>query len=230
MEHATPAALKELDAQLTGQDSQRWDSFFLDRAKPCPFFVDAPDENLAQWIRDGRVPAGRAIELGCGHARNAIFLAGSGFTVDAVDHSRTAIAWAQERVTASGAAVSLIHASVFDLQLPRGGYDFVYDSGCFHHIAPHRRTQYVDLVVRALKPGGRLGLTCFRPEGGSGYSDEDVYRHGSLGGGLGYAEEQLRQIWSRGLRVQVLRPMEKPDAGSGLFGETLLWVLLAQKT
>ena len=124
---------------------------------------------------------------------------------------------------------ALLHRNVFELNLAAGDCDLVYDSGCFHHIAPHRRAKYVELVVRALKPGGWFGLTCFRPEGGSGYSDDEVYVRRSLGGGLGYTEEQLREIWSQGLQVRVLRQMEKPGAGSGLFGEGFLWVLLAQK-
>jgi hypothetical protein len=52
---------------------------------------------------------------------------------------------------------------------------------------------------------------------------------GSLGGGMGYTEERLRAIWSRRLRVHSVRQMVKPAAGSGLFGETFLWVLLARK-
>jgi hypothetical protein len=115
------------------------------------------------------------------------------------------------------------------LALEPDSYAPVYDSGCFHHIAPHRRRGYVDLVVRALKPGGWFGLTCFRPEGGSGYSDEEVYERGSMGGGLGYTEERLREIWSAGLEVRLVRQMNKPDAGSALFGESFLWALLAQK-
>jgi SAM-dependent methyltransferase len=222
--------LRELDALLVAQDSQWWDSFYQDRTKPCAFFVTSPDESLAQWTEEGSIRPGRAIDLGCGSARNAIFLARSGFSVEAVDYSQSAIEWARDRVIEAGAAVSLAHESVFKLNLTTGCYDFVYDSGCFHHIAPHRRMKYVELVVRALKPGGWFGLTCFRPEGGSGYSDDEVYVRRSLGGGLGYTEEQLRKIWSQGLQVRVLRQMEEPSAESGLFGERFLWVLLAQKT
>ena len=221
--------LRELDALLAGQDSPRWDAFYQDRAKPCPFFGTSPDESLAQWIDEGRIQPGRAIDLGCGNARNAILLARHGFAVEAVDYSRSAIDWAGVRVAEAGVTVSLVHKSVFELNLASGCYDLVYDSGCFHHIAPHRRTEYVARVVDALRPGGWFGLTCFRPEGGSGYSDDEVYARRSLGGGLGYTEHQLRTIWSEGLQVRVLRQMEKPSAQSGLFGERFLWVLLAQK-
>ena len=85
------------------------------------------------------------------------------------------------------------------------------------------------LVRRVLKPGGHFSLTCFRPEGGSGLSDAEVYRQHSLRGGLGYTDARLRAIWSRALRVQVLRPMVKPEVDSGHFGEPFLWAMLAQR-
>jgi len=39
---------------------------------------------------------------------------------------------------------------------------------------------------------------CFRPEGGSGYTDQQVYERASLGGGLGYSEDRLRAMWDTG--------------------------------
>jgi len=222
--------LAELDALLAAREGPWWDSFYEDRAKPCPFFVPSPDESLAKWVREGMVRPGRAIDLGCGHGRNAIFLAGQGFSVEGVDYSQAAIDWAAERVAEAGADVVLRHQSVFDLELTPGSYDLVYDSGCFHHIPPHRRAGYVELVANALKPGGWFGLTCFRPEGGSGYADDEVYERRSMGGGLGYTEERLREIWSSRLQVRVIRQMEKTGTESGLFGEPFLWALLAQKT
>ena len=228
-DNASTESLADLDASLAGHGDDWWDTFYTDRARPCPFFKTAHDESLAKWIGDGLIPCGRAIDLGCGHARNSVFLARSGFTVEGVDFSQTAIEWAKERVTAANVTVALFQESVFDVQLEPASYDLVYDSGCFHHLPPHRRKGYVELVVRALKPGGWFGLTCFRPEGGSGSTDQEVYERRTLGGGLGYTEDRLREIWSGSLRVRELRQMEKPSDESGLFGERFLWVLLAQK-
>ena len=208
---------------------ERWDFFYKDRARPCVFFRNAPDESLAAWVREGQIKPGRALDIGCGNGRNAIYLSRNGFTVEGVDYSTSAIAWAKERAWEAGADVTLTHGDVFDLQLERESYDLVYDSGCFHHVLPHRRDEYVDLVADALRPGACLGLTCFRPEGGSGLTDAEVYERGSLGGGLGYSEGQLRAIWSRRLDVRVLRQMTKAGADSGLFGEDFLWVVLARK-
>lgn len=149
--------------------------------------------------------------------------------MEAVDSSKAAIEWARELAKEAGGSIFLKQASVFDIDLRAASYDLVYDSGCFHHMPPHRRTQYVDLITGALRPGGWLCLTCFRPEGGSGYSDADVYERRSLGGGLGYTERRLREIWSKGLRIHRLRQMNAQEASSELFGESFLWALCAQK-
>ena len=83
---------------------------------------------------------------------------------------------------------------------------------------------------RALRPGGSYGLVCFRPDGGSGYTDRQVYERGSLGGGLGYSADRLRAIWDRApFSVRVLRQMNKTDAQGPCFGEDFLWALLATK-
>jgi SAM-dependent methyltransferase len=225
--------LAMLDSLLSDKERSWWNGFYADRAKPCPFFVDSPDENLSEWTLSDLVRPGKAMDLGCGNARNALFLARQGFAVEGVDYSETAINWAKERVAAAtGTApeLTLRCQSVFDLNPGAESYDLVYDSGCFHHIAPHRRRAYVELVTNALKPGGWFGLTCFRPEGGSGLSDQAVYEHRTMGGGLGYSEEGLRHIWSRSLRIHVLRQMRKPAKDAGLFGEDFLWVMLAQKS
>jgi SAM-dependent methyltransferase len=225
--HLTESERRALDARLAARERTWWDGFYADRARPCPFFVDHPDENLVEWISQGCVAAGRALDIGCGHGRNAVYLARHGFIVDAIDYSAAAIAWARERAAAAGVQVGFTQASVFDVPLAHASYDLVYDSGCFHHIAPHRRAQYVDLVARALRPGGFFGLTCFRPEGGSGYTDAQVYERDSLGGGLGYTRERLRELWSTEFDLQLLRQMKPESAGQ--FGADFLWVMLARK-
>ena len=228
--YSSDDVLRMLDALLDGRDGTWWDDLFADRSRRCPFFVDRPDENLVAWFDDGLLAPGRVLELGCGNGRNAVHLARLGCGVDAVDFSATAIGWARERAAEAGVAVNLRCCSVFDAPLTVGSYDLVYDSGCFHHLPPHRRKDYVDLVGRALRPGGRYGLVCFRPEGGSGYTDLQVYERASLGGGLGYSEDRLRALWEAPpFSVRVLRQMEKVGGLGKCFSEDFLWALLAVK-
>lgn len=226
----SPADLAAQDAVFEDRQGGWWDAFYANRARPVPFFGTSPDESLWQWVDRGAIARrGRALDIGCGNGRNAIFLAQCGFTVEGVDYSGAAIAWAEQRAREAGVELGLHHASVFDLPLTTGSYDLIYDSGCFHHMPPHRRSPYVELVVAALKPGGQFGMACFRPEGGSGLSDDEVYERRTLGGGLGYTDRQLQEIWSGPLEISELRPMELLEADSGLFGAPFLWALLARR-
>lgn len=103
----------------------------------------------------------------------------------------------------------------------------MYDSGCFHHLPPHRRAGYIDLVRRAVAPGGAFGLVCFTLEGGSGRSDRQVYERRGLGGGLGYSAEQLRSMWdARPFVVRELRRMIAQSDGADRFGVDGLWAVL----
>jgi len=203
-------------------DNQFWDGFYTHRARPIPFFVDAPDECLVEWLRGRQIAPGNSLDVGCGNGRNSAYLAYQGFEVTGVDFSQTAIDWAKERDT----NVTWVCASIFDL--PAQEHSFAYDSGCFHHIHPSQRIEYVQKIASLLKPGGWFGLVCFRPEGGSGMTDDEVIEQGTMGGGLGYSEKQLRAIWSPPFEIVELRQMRKPSPDEGLFGEDFLWAMLAQ--
>jgi 2-polyprenyl-3-methyl-5-hydroxy-6-metoxy-1,4-benzoquinol methylase len=210
-------------------DAAKWDQFYADRERPIPFFVDKPDESLASWLADGTLPPGKALDLGCGPGRNAIALARAGFEVDAVDLSTSAIDWARTRAAEAGVEVRFHQADIFTVQLPHERYDLVYDSGCLHHLPPHRRVSYRELLDHVLEPGGHLGLTCFAAGAmGSERSDEELYREGTLEGGLAYDEDALRWIFADYTEVE-LRPMVDQPEDAETFGEDFLLTALFRR-
>jgi SAM-dependent methyltransferase len=220
----------EADRWTTSGGASWWDEFYADRSKQVPFFVAKPDENLVSYVERGLVVPGRALDVGCGAGRNAIYLAAAGFDVDAVDISPAAVAWAQERAREAGASVRFRCGDVFALgDAPGGAYDVVYDSGCFHHLPPHRRVSYLGLLGRALAPAGSFALTCFAAGAmGCELSDAEVYREGRLYGGLAYTPESLRSIFS-GLTEVEMRRMHDEPTDSGCFGEDFLWTALFRR-
>ncbi|TJZ52110.1 class I SAM-dependent methyltransferase [Streptomyces piniterrae] len=213
-----------------------WDDVYADRSRAVPFFVPKPDENLVSYVERGLITTGRALDLGCGLGRNAVYLASQGFEVDAVDISAAAIAWAEDRAREAGAKVRF-HCG--DALAPAGSeldgpYDLIYDSSCFHHMPPHRRISYLGFLDRVLAPGGHLALTCFAAGGmGSELSDTDFYRRtglrgGLFHGGLAYAPESLRWIFSDLTEIE-LRRMRHELPESPRFGEPFLWTALFRR-
>ncbi|WP_225846004.1 class I SAM-dependent methyltransferase [Streptomyces sp. HPF1205] len=220
-----------------------WDGFYADRDRPVPFFVRKPDESLVSYLDRGLVPrGGRALDLGCGPGRNALHLASLGFRVDGVDLSPAAVAWAREQARDGAPGIAdRIRFDCGDAFGPQGAeltgpYDLVVDSGCFHHLPPHRRISYLALLERVLAPGGRYALTCFAAGAmGSERSDADFYRDtaGSSGGrrldgGLAYTPESLRRIFA-GLTEVELRRMRDEPPHSPYFGEPFLWTALFRR-
>lgn len=208
-----------------------WNEFYSNREKGIPFFVNKPDENLVGYFNEGIIKPGNVLELGSGPGRNAIYFAEKGCLVDAVDLSEESIEWAKERAKERGLEVNFIHNNIFDIQIKEGTYDIVYDSGCFHHIAPHRRNNYIELVLKALRPGGHFAITCFVEGGefgGSDITDWEVYRQRSLNGGLGFTEEKLRIIFDS-LEEIVIRRMKEAKETDEVFGVSALFTALFRK-
>ncbi|MCP3798807.1 class I SAM-dependent methyltransferase [Allokutzneria sp. A3M-2-11 16] len=203
-------------------DSAWWDRFYEDRSRPVPFFAAKPDENLVSYLDRGLIKPGRALDLGCGPGRNAVHLAEAGFSVTAVDLSPSAVAWGEERAREAGVEVRFHCGDALALS---GEYDLIYDSGCFHHLAPHRRISYLSLLDRALAPGGHFGLACFAVGGGSEISDGEFYRDPRGRGGLAYTPESLRWIFSHLTEVELRRMRDEPPE-SPRFGKSFLWAAL----
>ncbi len=210
-----------LDALLRDEGTF-WNSFYEDRNKKVPFFVDAPDENLVNYVERGWITPGRVLELGCGPGRNAIFLAQLGFEVDAIDLSTEGLDWARERASEKEVNVNFIQGNIFKLDLPLQEYDLIYDSGCFHHIPPHRRVSYLNLLNNCLKKGGHFAITCFDAVGmGLDMPDKDVYRERSMQGGLGYTFERMREVFSEFTEIE-LRKMKEITQPADTFGVPFL--------
>ncbi|MFF3541685.1 class I SAM-dependent methyltransferase [Streptomyces platensis] len=212
----------------TSEGAAWWDGFYADRNRAVPFFVAKPDEHLVSYLERGLIAPGRALDLGCGPGRNALHLASLGFTVDAVDLSPAAVAWAEDRAREAGARIAFHCGDAFGPagDALDGPYDLIHDSGCFHHLPPHRRVSYLALLDRLLAPGGHLALTCFAAGGmGSELPDIEFYRQSRLHGGLAYSAESLRRIFSDLTEVELRRMHDEPPE-SPYFGEAFLWTAL----
>jgi len=217
-----------LDTLLEKRDSEWWNNFYSNKDKPVPFFKNIPDENLISYFDRGLLKQGKALDIGCGKGRNSLYIAKKGFEVDAVDFSKTSIEIAKEIAKEQSIKVNFLNQSIFDFENKPESYDFIYDSGCLHHIKPHRRNQYLKIISKYLKPDGYFAMACFNLDGGKNISDYDVYRDNSMHGGMGFSEYKLKTILEPYFEMIEIRQMLESN-DEKVFGKSFLWTVLMKK-
>lgn len=132
-------------------DKTRWDAKYADLPDGP---LSPPDECLVQTV--AHLAPGRALDLACGLGHNAIWLAGLGWQVDAVDISPKGLLLAEQ--FAREAHCSSIHWIAADLET----YEAVTDT--YDLVLVFRfldRLRLPSLVTSALRPGGLLVYETF---------------------------------------------------------------------
>ncbi len=106
-------------------------------------------------------PRGRVLSLAEGEGRNAVFLAGRGHAVTAVDQSTVGLEKARALAAARGVALDTVVADLAAYAVPPNAWDGVVSIFC-HVPAAVRRRLHAG-VVAGLRPGGVLLLEAYRP-------------------------------------------------------------------
>lgn len=212
-----------LDEQVA---SVTWDEFYGERKFSAPFILQnqLPDENLVEFLNKG-LHTKTAIELGCGEGRNAIYMAKQGVTVTAIDISTIAIENAKRISEEYEVNIDFRCYDVIK-NGATGKHDFVYDSGLLHHLPPHRRITYIELLKSILKPGGYVGLTCFAwGENCADEVDDWKFYEQKFCAGVAFSKERLIELFESDYEVVEIRKYKNgvPDTIQGL---QFMWVCL----
>ena len=115
------------------------------------------------FIREqaGRLPVGDTLSLGEGEGRNAVFLAGLGHRVSALDASEVGLAKAQAFAQKNGVEIETIHADLANYDLEVNRWDVIVSVFC--HLPPELRRKVHGQIAGALRPGGCLILEAYTP-------------------------------------------------------------------
>lgn len=111
-----------------------------------------PNRTLVAEIAD-MVP-GRALDVGCGEGRNAVWLAKQGWSVTGVDFSNVGLDKARRLAEAEEASVEWVLADLRTYQPPTDAYDLVVVL-YLHLPAPERQTVHA-AAARSLRPEDSL--------------------------------------------------------------------------
>jgi SAM-dependent methyltransferase len=121
----------------------------------------APNDFLRE-MADRLPKAGKALDIGAGEGRNALFLASLGLDVLAVDQSIVGMQKAQRLAQERGLRLRTQAIDLRDFDTEPGSLDVV--SSIFVHLPADLRAGVHRRVVKWLKPGGAYVLEAYAPD------------------------------------------------------------------
>lgn len=119
-----------------------------------------PNDFLAAVI--DQIPAGKTLCIAEGEGRNAVFLAGHGHDVVAVDSSTVGLDKARQLASERGVQIKTVVADLAHFDIEPDSWDAVVS--IFAHVLPETREDLHRKIVRGLRSGGMLVLEAYTPE------------------------------------------------------------------
>jgi SAM-dependent methyltransferase len=106
---------------------------------------------------------GRALDIGCGTGRDAVYLAKRGWRVTAVDFVDEALKKARRRAAEEGVEVEWLQGDVSHLDRLglEPGYNLLYDFGCIQGLPDAARQGAVSGLSQLAAPGASLVMFAF---------------------------------------------------------------------
>lgn len=148
-----------------------WDERY---SEPGFAYGTEPNEFLAAVA--GRIPAGPVLSLGEGEGRNAVYVAGLGHRVVAVDQSEVGLAKARRLAADRDLTIETICADLEGYPIEPGAWAGIVSIFC--HLPSRVRVELYAEAVRGLRPGGILVLEAYTPNqigrGTGGPQDPDM--------------------------------------------------------
>lgn len=133
-----------------------WDRRFAE-----PGYAYGTEPNLFLVEVADRIPGGPVLSLGEGEGRNAVFLAGRGHEVVALDASAVGLAKAAALAKERGVRLTTLVADLATYRVAPGAWSGIVS--IFVHLPPPVRARVLAEAAAGLRPGGVLVLEAYTP-------------------------------------------------------------------
>jgi SAM-dependent methyltransferase len=149
---------------MSGYDRNSWEARWSQGLREHGDRVAQRPPNARLTDEVAGLPPGRALDAGCGHGAEALWLAARGWQVTAVDFAATALAFARSTAEAMGPDVSgridWVEADLSTWTPEQDEYDLVV---CLYVHVAGQVEEMVRLMAAGVAPGGTLFLVGHRP-------------------------------------------------------------------
>jgi SAM-dependent methyltransferase len=144
---------------------ERWTADFWNERYASTTALWSGHVNAVVMAETEDLPAGRALDVGCGEGGDAFWLAARGWQVDGVDVSQVALDRAAGHAREAGpeidARLTWTQRDVLAWQPPAAAYDLVYLS--FLHLPSGARLPVYTALSEAVAPGGTFLVVAHSP-------------------------------------------------------------------
>jgi len=145
-------------------------------------------EHLETSLEMIRIAAGgdksaKVIDVGGGTSRLIDDFLGENFTnLTLLDISGKALSKVRERIGEKANRVKFIESDILNVRLPAEYFDIWHDRTVFHFLTDSdEQKKYVEAVRHSLKPGGKVIIATFGPDGPQKCSGREVCRYDANG-------------------------------------------------
>jgi SAM-dependent methyltransferase len=127
------------------------------------WYIAEPPKELASLVESGTIPAGAALDLGCGPGVVTAYLAGFFKPSVGLDIAYGAVAEARRLTQERGLPAEFLVGEAPILPFRDASFAFVFDRGCMQNVPQSVWPAYFEEVERLLAPGGMFQLYCSKP-------------------------------------------------------------------
>ena len=162
---------------------------YLFGSKPWDSGISPPE--LIEVVEGPKaLPAGRALDIGCGTGTNCKYFLDHGWDVTGVDYVPRAIRVAKRKAPGARLLVGDV-TKLAELGIT-GPFDLMLDIGCFHAIPYDRRAADAEETATVARAGGTLLMFAFGEKG-------------AVGAPIA-TEQQIREHFSKDFKMVEVRP------------------------
>src|SRR5712691_10422623 len=149
-------------AQPQGEKNKNWDRVYSDKFMTMWY----PNEDIIRFCTrliqrklthdryEVKRKVKRALDLGCGNGRHALYFAREGIDASGIDASEQAIEWARDWARREELNVDFRVGDIAHLPYEDGSFDVVVSHGVLDHVMMETARQAAKEVQRILKPSG----------------------------------------------------------------------------
>lgn len=163
-----------------GTRKEHWEDIYTTRPPDSVSWYREHLETSLAWIERVAPERGAAIlDVGGGQSSLVDDLLALGYTdVSVLDLSEIAVEATRQRLGAAAGQVTWLAGDICEIAVAPSRYDVWHDRAVFHFLTlAGQRATYAGKAAASIKPGGRLILSTFGPDGPTRCSGLDTMRY-----------------------------------------------------